>query len=114
MNRKELTEKQRYWLSHIEACQAAEQTLASYANTHDLDVQSLYRWKSVLTKRGCFNDGTGAHTDNALFTRVTLEPSLCASSATWQVHFPNGCVLHTDDGNEAALGLLIQAVLSAS
>lgn len=114
MSQKALTEKQQYWLSHIEACRATEQTLASYAHAHDLDVQSLYRWKSVLTKRGCFDDGTVARMDNALFTRVTLEPSLCASSVTWRVHFPNGCVLHTDDVNEAALGLLIQAVLSAS
>ncbi len=36
MSPKPLTDKQHYWLTHIERCQAAEQSLTSYADAHEL------------------------------------------------------------------------------
>ena len=49
MNPKPLTDKQRYWLTHIEHCQEAGQSLASYAQENSLDLNALYRWKVVCT-----------------------------------------------------------------
>lgn len=43
MSSKPLTDKQCYWLTHIERCQAAEQSLTSYADAHELDIKTLYR-----------------------------------------------------------------------
>ena len=42
------TEKQRYWATQLEEAESSGQTLAEYARTHDLPIQSLYQWRSTL------------------------------------------------------------------
>ncbi|MBU1700378.1 MAG: hypothetical protein KJ927_10275 [Candidatus Eisenbacteria bacterium] len=49
---KKLTEKQQYWLNHIETCERNGQTLKSYAIAQNLDVQPLYNWKTRLRAMG--------------------------------------------------------------
>jgi len=110
MSSKPLTDKQRYWLTHIERCQAAEQSLASYAQSHDLDVQTLYRWKSMLNKHGCFESSISA----AMSSRVAIETHGRLEGATIQVRFPNGYVLQSHSTDEATLHSLTTALLSPS
>ncbi len=112
MNPKPLTDKQRYWLTHIEHCQEAGQSLASYAQENSLDLNALYRWKSALRKRGCF--GTAAAAASTLFTRVAVEQRSRVEGATIQVRFPNGCVLQSDAMDETTLCVLTTALLSSS
>lgn len=47
-----IAERQQYWLKHLEAAQASEQSMAAYAGAHDLKLSQLYQWKTRLTARG--------------------------------------------------------------
>ena len=38
----ELTERQRFWLRHLRACEVSGQTSINYARTHGIKVKSLY------------------------------------------------------------------------
>jgi len=52
MQTKTLTEKQQYWLKHIEAIDKFDGTLKQYAADHSLVLQDIYSWKSQLRQRG--------------------------------------------------------------
>ena len=45
-----LTERQRYWLKHIHACDAAGQTSVDYAQAHGINVKSLYSARKTLAE----------------------------------------------------------------
>lgn len=47
---KGLTEKQGYWLEHIQRCGAAGESMAAYAKSNALDLNRLYRWKRRLIR----------------------------------------------------------------
>ncbi|MFH1999634.1 MAG: hypothetical protein ABIK28_08135 [Planctomycetota bacterium] len=49
---KKITERQQYWLNHIETCERNGQTLKSYAIAQNLDIQPLYNWKTRLRTKG--------------------------------------------------------------
>jgi hypothetical protein len=46
------TPRQRFWLEHLEACQAQGSSLKVYALAHGLSVSALYAAKSKLKRRG--------------------------------------------------------------
>jgi hypothetical protein len=52
MNTRDLSDKQRIWLEHIEACVAGGGSMKAYAEAHGLDLQSFYLWKGRLKKLG--------------------------------------------------------------
>ena len=52
MDEQELTDPQRIWLTHVEACAAAGCRMKAYAEEHRLDLQSFYLWKGRLKKLG--------------------------------------------------------------
>ena len=45
---KPTTDKQRHWAKILEEAESSEMTLADYARANNLDVQSLYQWRSSL------------------------------------------------------------------
>jgi len=45
-----LTERQRYWLKHIEASKACSQTIAEYAAEHGVTAQAVYAGKKILVR----------------------------------------------------------------
>lgn len=47
-----LTERQRYWLRHVRACEASGKTAAAYSGTHGLNGRTLYGAKKVLVRKG--------------------------------------------------------------
>ena len=47
-----LTERQQYWLKHIRACDATEQTSIDYAREHGINVKSLYSARKALAEKG--------------------------------------------------------------
>ncbi len=47
-----LTEKQRYWLQHIETAEREGLSPGVYAERHGLRTAQLYYWRSRLRKRG--------------------------------------------------------------
>jgi hypothetical protein len=48
----ELTEKQRYWLNHIETARSRKQPLAQYAKEHQLELKALYNYQGLLKHKG--------------------------------------------------------------
>jgi len=47
-----LTERQRHWLEHLQACEASGKGIAAYASEHGLDVKSMYAGKKSLVQKG--------------------------------------------------------------
>ena len=47
-----LTDRQRYWLEHVQACEAAGKTIVEYAAAQEFCAQDMYAGKSVLVKKG--------------------------------------------------------------
>ncbi|MCF6263496.1 MAG: hypothetical protein L3J24_07940 [Xanthomonadales bacterium] len=47
-----LTQRQRYWLEHIQACEASGKSMVEYATAQGFSVQALYTSKNILIKKG--------------------------------------------------------------
>ena len=47
-----LTERQRYWLEHIQACEASGKSMAEYAALQDIAVRAMHAGKKILIKKG--------------------------------------------------------------
>ena len=80
-----LTEKQRYWLDHIETAEREGLSPREYAERHGLRTSELYYWRSTLRKRGVL-----ASKDEP----VELVPVRVRDTRTEvRVHLPNGVVV---------------------
>ncbi len=51
MSKTVITERQQYWLDHVQAADAFNGTLVEYAKVEGLKVKDLYQWKTILTRR---------------------------------------------------------------
>jgi len=47
---RDLTKRQAFWKAHVEALEGFSGTAVTYARQHDLDVKTLYVYKSRLSK----------------------------------------------------------------
>ena len=47
-----ITERQQFWLDHIQAADVFDGSVADYARAHELTPKELYQWKTILTRRG--------------------------------------------------------------
>ena len=78
-----LTDRQRYWLEQVQACEASGKSIAEYAAAQDIPAQALYAGKSMLVKKGVL-----PARQLARFQRVqVLEAPL---SSHWRIGLPNG------------------------
>ena len=111
----ELTEQQRYWLAHIEACEESDLSIQAYADKHGLKASSLYnaryRLKAMGGWRGAETAQPQAQPTNvpsepkARFKRVVVRPATEEESpafsaqvsaqgvAPCRIHLPNGVML---------------------
>ena len=78
-----LTDRQRYWLEHVQACEASGKSLAEYAAAQDIPAQALYAGKSMLVKKGVL-----PATQPARFQRIRVMEA--ALSSQWRIGLPNG------------------------
>lgn len=81
---KELTERQRYWLEQVQACEASGGTVAEYAAAHGIAVQAMYAGKKMLVKKGVL-----ARKRRARFQRAQVVDAVVVGSE-WQIQLPNG------------------------
>jgi len=85
---KGLTERQQYWLKHIQACGQLGQTTKTYADSHGLSVSMMYSWRKKLAVRGVLprqsNGGRGTGFDQVQI----VEPGIPAG--VWRITLPNG------------------------
>jgi len=78
-----LTERQRYWLEHIQACKDSGKTIAEYAAEQGFTARSMYGGKKTLVKKGVL---PGTHA--VRFQRVQVLEAPVRSQ--WRIGLPNG------------------------
>ena len=78
-----LTERQRYWLEHIQACEASGKSMAEYASSQDIAVRAMYSGRKTLLKKGILPSAQPAR-----FQRVQVMEA--AVSSQWRIGLPNG------------------------
>ena len=78
-----LTDRQRYWLEHVQACEASGKSMVEYAVSQDIAVRDMYAGKKALVKKGVL-PGTRA----VRFQRVQVMEA--AASNQWRIGLPNG------------------------
>jgi predicted transcriptional regulator len=93
-----LTEHQREWLEHVQACRARGLSLKAYAEQAGLDVQRLYRWHRRLKQLGLT-----VGIEEVDFAAVQVR-DWAEQAGRQRLHFPNGLVLEW--GGTADLGLV--------
>ncbi len=79
----DLTKKQRYWKTHLDALESFAGSAADYARLHDLEVMKLYVYKTAIRAR---LEGQEATTG---FVRVTTSSTASISPGV-TVWLPNG------------------------
>lgn len=79
-----LTERQRYWLEQIQACEASRKTIADYAAEHGIAAQAMYAGKKILVKKGVLPG-----TRRARFQRTQVVDAVAVGSE-WRVELANG------------------------
>ena len=65
MDGRVLSDKQRAWLNHVEACAAEGASMKAYAEQHGLDLQDFYFWKGRLRKIGLIDPAPPANIEPA-------------------------------------------------
>ena len=78
-----LTERQRFWLEHVQACEASGKSIAEYAAEHGVHVRAMYSGKKMLVNKGVL-----PVTQPARFQRVQVMEA--AASNQWRIGLPNG------------------------
>lgn len=78
-----LTERQRFWLKHIQACEASGKSIAAYSAELGIAARAMYGGKKVLVKKGVL-----ATTRPARFQRVQVMEATVGNQ--WRIGLPNG------------------------
>ena len=77
-----LTERQQFWLAHIQACEASGKSIVEYAATQGIAARAMYGDKKTLVQKGVLPG-----TQPVRFQRVRME---AAVSNQWRIGLPNG------------------------
>ncbi len=78
-----LTDRQRYWLEHVQACEASGKSIVEYAATQRIEARAMYAGKKTLVEKGVL---PSIHPTR--FQRVqVMEATL---SSQWRIGLPNG------------------------
>ena len=86
--RDELTERQQYWLNHIESCDQLGQATKAYAETNGLSVSMMYSWRKKLSVMGVLSDSR-ERPRSCNFERVRVLGGE-SRSGEWHIALPNG------------------------
>ena len=78
-----LTDRQRYWLEHIQACEASGKSMVEYAASKDIAVRAMYSGRKTLLNKGILPAEQPAQ-----FQRVEVMES--AVNKQWRIGLPNG------------------------
>ncbi len=78
-----LTERQRYWLEQVRACEASGKTVAEYASEQGISAQALYAGKKLLVRKGVL-----PRTRPLRFQRVQVAGIPVGNE--WRIQLPNG------------------------
>ena len=100
----DLTERQRYWLEKLQACESEGKSLSSYAADQGFHVGAIYAAKKTLIRKGVLPQTSGVR-----FQRVQTQAMNVSNE--WRIRFPNGMSVEfcgsTDTGS---LSTILSAV----
>ena len=103
------SERQQYWLEHLQAAEASEDSIAGYARSNDLKPKDLYMWKGILARRG-FLDGAAAVAPKSEFIEVVPAKPQPAETQ-FVVTLPNGVRIECQgELGSGALSSLVSAL----
>lgn len=106
----ELTERQRFWLRHLRACEVSGQTSIDYAKAHGLKVKSLYSARKALAEKGALPP-TPPPVNG--FQRIKVAGNPRAGERQWHVQLPNGLAVSFDGKVDAdTLSLVLTTAAS--
>lgn len=78
-----LTERQRYWLAHVQACESSGKTIAEYVLDQGIEATAMYAGKKVLVKKGVL-----PRTRPRRFQRARVVDPVASNE--WCIQLPNG------------------------
>lgn len=97
-----LTERQRYWLKHIQACEASGKRIAEYAADRQIDAKAMYAGKMALVRKGVL-----PRTRRSRFQRARVVAPVMGSE--WRIQLPNGVsVAFAGPVDASALSLVLK------
>ncbi|WJW74358.1 hypothetical protein QVG61_03025 [Thiohalobacter sp. IOR34] len=97
----ELTERQRYWLEQVRACEASGKTVAEYAAEQGFSASAMYAGKQTLIRKGVL-----PRTPPSRFQRVQIAP--IPAGDDWRIQLPNGVsVAFSGEVDSAALAIVL-------
>jgi len=100
----ELTERQRYWLEKLKACEASGKSVAAYASDEGIQVRAMYGAKKVLVKKGVL-----PRTQQSRFQRVQTQAVNVSSE--WRIRYPNGVSVEFSGAADAeSLSMILRTV----
>ena len=96
-----LTERQRYWLEQVRACEATGKTVAEYAAEQGISAKALYAGKKLLVRKGVL-----PRTRSLQFQRVQVAGVPVGTE--WRIQLPNGVsVLCSGEVDAGALATVL-------
>jgi len=105
---KTLTERQRYWLDHVQACEVSGQGIAAYAVSQGIEAKAMYTGKKELVKKGVLPRKCSPLFQQARITGMT------AAANEWRIQLPNGVtVAFSGDVECGALTVVLRAASTA-
>ena len=111
--RASLTERQRFWLKHLEKADARGEAIRDYAARNDLSVHSLYSSRKRLGQLGMtFTEPTTRKPSRVAFDRVKIAPQPSPASIAWRLRFPNGAVLESNTALTGEIGASLLSVIT--
>ncbi len=89
-----LTDKQTFWLAHLERCAQRDISLAHYAREEGLNIQSLYSWKQFFAKKQKNSDAVLSRPSTSI--SPFIKARVVSPTAFSRILFPNGVSIEID------------------
>ena len=101
-----LTQRQRYWLNHIQQCKESGQSLRAYAKSNELNRNSLYTAHSNLKAKGVIVDKKSS----LKFQRLTIQRPALPQAV--KITCPNGFIVeaHADVSSLQSVLIMVSAI----
>jgi len=101
-----LTGRQRYWLEHIQACEASGKSMAEYAASQGIAARAMYGGKKILVQKGILPTAQPSR-----FQRVEVMEATVGNQ--WRIGLPNGVsVAFAGEVNTQALTAILHSAAS--
>lgn len=110
--RTSLTERQEFWLKHLEKADAGGETIRDYASRKKLSVHSLYSARKRLGQLGMSFPAPTRRFSPVAFDRVKVAPQPARPLVAWRLRFPNGAVLESSTALSGETGASLLAAIA--